>query len=528
MAGGAAAVLDPERDAYPHRGCDADGAPVCPVVRYVNDRDAEDLLLGEVEPLIPAQIAFNTVNFDRLVVSRFGAFPQRYIIGWTGTRAEVARASMSRVWMFGDLPDEVKIGDLQAASVAGYNELLDTMRQDIAIDARVPLTSISGGTIANLSADALAMYDKPHQTSLTEKRESFGESHEQLLGLGARQTKLTVDEAAEVVWRDTEAARSRRSWTGSRSSPPGRPPARGCRSRSCSTRCPASPSRRSTRSGSRCAAAAPPPRSPRWPPPRRPPPPPDHRSRRRCRRNRGWCRVPSRAEVAAFRRTTGHVATVVAADLGRFWDGVDTSSAATARAALDRYVPTLVATYGQAAALVAADFYDTLRDQAKAPGRYTAVMADPAPAEQVQGAIGWAVSPLEGEEPDPGQALANLVSSCERLTIAPGRETVSLNAARDPAAPRWARVPESDNPCAFCWSLAARGPVYASEESAGGMDEYHDHCQCAATPIFDGQELPDGYDPDALLSSYETAKDDATGSGLSSTLAQLRQQEGVK
>lgn len=203
---GARVELDPEQGPFPHRGKDADGRAVCPVVRYVNGRDAEDLIIGEVAPLIKAQQAINAVNFDRMVVSRFGAFPQRYIIGWTGTQSEVARSASSRTWTFDKDPTDMTIGDLAAATTSDYSEMLESMRQDVAIEARVPLTSISGGTIANLSADALAMFDKPHQTALVEKRESFGESHEQLLTLGAVQAGLpAVDIAAEVVWRDTEA-----------------------------------------------------------------------------------------------------------------------------------------------------------------------------------------------------------------------------------------------------------------------------------------------------------------------------------
>lgn len=198
-------LLDPEADPIPHKGVDGDGKPVCPVVRYVNGRDAEDLIVGEIAPLITQQKAMNAVNFDRLIVSRFGAFPQRYIIGWSGTNTEVVKAAMSRVWTFKDDPSMVKVGDLAAASVTGYSELLDKMRQDVAIEARVPLTSVSAN-VANLAAEALALYQKPHADALVEKRESFGESHEQLLMLGAAQAGLpAVDEAAEVIWRDTEA-----------------------------------------------------------------------------------------------------------------------------------------------------------------------------------------------------------------------------------------------------------------------------------------------------------------------------------
>ena len=56
-------------------------------MRYVNARDAEELVVGEVEPLITEQRAINVVNFDRMIVSRFGAFPQKYAIGWAAEDA---------------------------------------------------------------------------------------------------------------------------------------------------------------------------------------------------------------------------------------------------------------------------------------------------------------------------------------------------------------------------------------------------------------------------------------------------------
>lgn len=189
-------------DPVPHRGVGDNGEPVCPVVRYINARDAEDMLTGEVEPLLKPQRALNAVNFDRLVVARFGAFPQRWAIGWDGSDADKIRAAMSRLWAFED--EDVKVGAFPAASVEPYNLLLEEMLLHIAMTAQISLSSF--GKMANLSAEAIAMAEAPHQRKLVLKRESFGESNEQLLRLGARQAGLgAVNESAEVVWRDTEA-----------------------------------------------------------------------------------------------------------------------------------------------------------------------------------------------------------------------------------------------------------------------------------------------------------------------------------
>lgn len=97
---------------------------------------------------------------------------------------------------------------------------------------------------------------------------------------------------------------------------------------------------------------------------------------------------------------------------------------------------------------------------------------------------------------------------------AAGRCT-QYNARRDPYSEdvRWARVPTGEETCDFCIMLASRGPVYLSEESAGGdPDHYHPHCDCRIVPFWGTYEIGpsrrgslmsiEGYDPDALYEQY--------------------------
>lgn len=153
----------------------AHGSAYCPVVRYVNARDAEELVVGEVEPLITQQRAINVVNFDRLVVSRFGAFPQKYAIGWAAPdSAALARASAARLMAFDD--ETVKVGDFAQASVEPYNSILEEMLAHVAMAAQIPPSLLA--PMANLSAEAIAMAEAPYQRKLDEKRESqIGRAH---------------------------------------------------------------------------------------------------------------------------------------------------------------------------------------------------------------------------------------------------------------------------------------------------------------------------------------------------------------
>ena len=179
------------------------GSTTCPVLRFVNARDAEDNVVGEVYPLITQQRAINAVNFDRLAVSRWGSFPQKYAIGWAAPdRDALIKASVSRLMAFDD--EAIQVGSFAAASVEPYNSILEEMLTHVAMEAQIPLAAF--GRMANLSADALAMAEAPHQRKLVEKRESFGESWEQVLRLMAeRSGGVTVAADAEVIWRDTEA-----------------------------------------------------------------------------------------------------------------------------------------------------------------------------------------------------------------------------------------------------------------------------------------------------------------------------------
>ncbi|WP_052372585.1 phage portal protein [Nocardia otitidiscaviarum] len=180
------------------------GEPVCPVVRFVNDRDADDQIIGEIAPLLLDQQTINSVNFDRLIVSRFGAFPQKVITGWSGSSSEVLAASAKRVWAFEE-PD-VNAQSLPAASIAGYTDLLESMKA--AVYEKAGLSPASNGKLVNLAAEALALAGKDENDKLIDKRESFGESWEQVLRLDAEMDgddATAVDSGAEVVWRSTEA-----------------------------------------------------------------------------------------------------------------------------------------------------------------------------------------------------------------------------------------------------------------------------------------------------------------------------------
>lgn len=182
-----------------------DGDAVCPVVRFINGRDADDMIVGEVAPLMTTQRVINEVNFDRLIVSRFAAIPQKVITGWQGDASETARAGAARVMSFKD--HEVRAQNFPAGDMAQYDATLSELFEHVALVAGLSPAQVTGKMV-NVSADALAAAEAIMQRKLTAKRDSFGESWEQVMRLCAAMDgdpSTAADSGAEVVWRDTEA-----------------------------------------------------------------------------------------------------------------------------------------------------------------------------------------------------------------------------------------------------------------------------------------------------------------------------------
>lgn len=233
--------------------------------------------------------------------------------------------------------------------------------------------------------------------------------------------------------------------------------------------------------------------------------------------------MPTRADVERYAQANRDIRTLALADLAALYATLEALSADETRDALLAVVPILVASYGESAAAVAADFYDDMRDAAEVKGRFTATLADPVDLETIASRVRWSVGPLYSGSPDRPATLGRLEQHVDELSLRPGRDTIALSTGRDPAKPRWARVPVGKT-CAFCLMTASRGAVYRSEDSAGR--KYHGDCDCTATPIWAGQPYPEGYDPDALYEQYNAARQAAGSSRPKAILAELRKETG--
>lgn len=188
---------------------------------------------------------------------------------------------------------------------------------------------------------------------------------------------------------------------------------------------------------------------------------------------------------------------------------------------------TLVGQFASAVAEHAAAWYTLLRQRA-------ADRATPAQARRFGsgGVPNFSPSPIDAfkagsiardtlwalKQQDPAASLAQVI---DQHIAQAGKDTIALNAERDPAKPRWARMPVGAT-CAWCLMLASRGAAYASRKTAGYTvdgTKYHADDDCTPVPVWDHRDLP--YDADALYQIYLDASDKA-GSDPKAIVAQIR------
>lgn len=169
--------------------------------------------------------------------------------------------------------------------------------------------------------------------------------------------------------------------------------------------------------------------------------------------------------------------------------------AALVQAELLDFFPYLLDAYGEVASTVAVDWYEEVLRESGRTTRWSPDLR----ASEVN--VNYALQEL-GPDGDGSGALKRLESALGRLVKQHGRQTIMDSSEKN--GRRFARVPNGPNPCAFCLTLASRGFVYSSRDTAGGFDpgHYHNDCFCEIVPE-DGV-VPSGYDPEALYRQYKS------------------------
>jgi len=186
--------------------------------------------------------------------------------------------------------------------------------------------------------------------------------------------------------------------------------------------------------------------------------------------------MPTATDVAEFRAANAELARRCQADLMGFWASLDTSKPEVARNALLRFVPELTTAYGDASAVVAADWYDAMRATDGAQGRYAAEQAETFAKQWVEGRVRYGSRHLFTDDPD--AMVRFLDGAVQEYALQPGRDTIVQAAVRDPASRGWARSVRA-GACDFCRMLAGRGAVYRSETVRFVA---HGDCHCVPVP----------------------------------------------
>ncbi len=221
----------------------------------------------------------------------------------------------------------------------------------------------------------------------------------------------------------------------------------------------------------------------------------------------------TRRSITRYSKAVDQAVEAARADLTAFWDTLPFDDPAACRDALADFVPRLAAQYGDVAALAATEWYESERDAAGVRSEYRATPAPSALPAQVEASVRASAGHLWSDQQE--KMLSDLMGGLQMWVKDAGRDTVLRNVRRDPANPRWARVPRGAKTCAFCTMLASRGWVYASKKTAGGLgNRFHHDCDCEIVPAFgDTDPKIDGYHPDRLETLYNEARSAAIMGG---------------
>ena len=213
--------------------------------------------------------------------------------------------------------------------------------------------------------------------------------------------------------------------------------------------------------------------------------------------------MTSRSDVNQLVSANRQITALANRELASFLASLGTDDPYLIRDALLRYMPDMVARFGDLSATVAAEWFEQVRAKS-VPGGFNARLGDGPPSAAVQESTRWAVGPLFEDDPD--GMLARLSGSVQRYVADTSRGTIARNVSLDPRKPRFGRVPSGAKTCAWCSLLASRGFVYHSRETAGDFDHFHDKCDCQIVSQWDESESIDGYDPDELYGQYQAAR----------------------
>lgn len=210
---------------------------------------------------------------------------------------------------------------------------------------------------------------------------------------------------------------------------------------------------------------------------------------------------------------------------------IDFSDVAKGREQVVIAMQTLIGAFSTYSSVTACEFYDLLRKLAGERTKFDALTFDTYGTDSLESSVRFLVGDIvaaqeqAAHETDKAakksvltagtaKLLKNLESRIDYEIRHAAGETILGNVRKDPAKPRFARIPSGADTCEFCIMLASQGFVYHSEETAGKHKHYHANCRCVITPGFKGQNGVEGYDPDAYYRQWRDNERQREDKGL--------------
>jgi len=150
---------------------------------------------------------------DLLIGSEYHGLPQRVLLGVepprdsNGKPIPFQQAAKSRLWYFGN--SDAKAHEFSQADLSALRESIDGYIGDLAAQTRIPIYYFRPAAISNISAEALIGLDAGLVSKSNDKKDAFGEGHEEAMRLAFKSIDASDPRAsstdAETIWKDTES-----------------------------------------------------------------------------------------------------------------------------------------------------------------------------------------------------------------------------------------------------------------------------------------------------------------------------------
>lgn len=194
------------------------------------------------------------------------------------------------------------------------------------------------------------------------------------------------------------------------------------------------------------------------------------------------------------RRQVGIRATAIR-DLTSLWRAVDPLDLGRTIGPFATAASVVVRARNRDSAAVAGRYFEAFRSAEGVGGALTVLLGEAPPSELAVGLLrgaglaGIIRARRAGHSPQAAarNGFVATAGTASNLVLGGAREVITQATASDRASTgRWQRVTSGD-PCAFCASLAARGPVFTAETADF---QAHAACACVPEPAYEGTRLP--------------------------------------